>query len=99
MPEELEIAKANRSLARALENSTALAEAVESKDDLIKDLNNRVKHVRCYLAFRSTPTIQERVTMYRTNTYKTVTPGAQLAHGQLPRHSCAARGEELPYGC
>lgn len=44
-PEELEALKLNRSLGRALENNTALAEAVGSKDDLIKDLNSRIKQV------------------------------------------------------
>ncbi|CAM9595848.1 unnamed protein product [Ascophyllum nodosum] len=42
-PEELEVVKLNRSLGRALENNTALAEAVRSKDDLVKDLNSRIK--------------------------------------------------------
>ncbi|CAM9415239.1 unnamed protein product [Hapterophycus canaliculatus] len=42
-PEELEAKKLNISLGRALENNTALAEAVGSKDDLIKDLNSRIK--------------------------------------------------------
>lgn len=45
-PEELEMVKVNRTLARAVENNTALAEAVGSKDDLIKDLNSRIKQVR-----------------------------------------------------
>lgn len=44
-PEELEAKKLNISLGRALENNTALAEAVGSKDDLIKDLNSRIKQV------------------------------------------------------
>ena len=44
-PEELEVVKLNRSLGRALENNTALAEAVRSKDDLVKDLNSRIKQV------------------------------------------------------
>ncbi|CAN0439322.1 unnamed protein product [Ectocarpus sp. 12 AP-2014] len=45
-PEELEALKLNRSLGRALENNTALAEAVSSKDDLVKELNSRIKQVR-----------------------------------------------------
>lgn len=48
MPEELEALKLNRSLGRALENNTALSEAVSSKDDLIKDLNSRIKQVQRY---------------------------------------------------
>lgn len=47
-PEELEALKLNRSLGRALENNTALAEAVSSKDDLIKDLNSRIKQVQFF---------------------------------------------------
>lgn len=45
-PGEVEAAKLNVSLGRALENNTALAEAVRSKDDLVKDLNSRIKQVR-----------------------------------------------------
>ncbi|CAN0409779.1 unnamed protein product, partial [Laminaria digitata] len=45
-PGEVEAAKLNVSLGRALENNTALAEAVRSKDDLVKDLNSRIKQAR-----------------------------------------------------
>ncbi|CAN0205616.1 unnamed protein product, partial [Ectocarpus sp. 6 AP-2014] len=51
-PEELEALKLNRSLGRALENNTALAEAVSSKDDLVKELNSRIKQFQLHAVRR-----------------------------------------------
>ncbi|CAN0429800.1 unnamed protein product, partial [Discosporangium mesarthrocarpum] len=42
-PEETELSRASRSLSRLSENNTALSEAVLSKDELIRDLNSRIK--------------------------------------------------------
>lgn len=51
-PGELEASKLNVSLGRALENNTALAEAVRSKDDLVKDLNSRIKQFQLHAVRR-----------------------------------------------
>ncbi|CAM9216190.1 unnamed protein product [Scytosiphon promiscuus] len=51
-PAELEAQKLNISLGRAVENNTALAEAVGSKDDLIKDLNSRIKQFQLHAVRR-----------------------------------------------
>ncbi|CAN0011329.1 unnamed protein product, partial [Ectocarpus sp. 4 AP-2014] len=51
-PEELEALKLNRSLGRALENNTALSEAVSSKDDLVKELNSRIKQFQLHAVRR-----------------------------------------------
>eukprot|EP00904_Undaria_pinnatifida_P003457 jgi/Undpi1/13111/HiC_scaffold_8.g02773.m1 len=51
-PGEVEAAKLNVSLGRALENNTALAEAVRSKDDLVKDLNSRIKQFQLHAVRR-----------------------------------------------
>lgn len=47
--EEQEAAQLSRSLSVALENNTALAEAVSGKDDLVKELNSRIKQVRAFV--------------------------------------------------